>query len=456
MNGGGLDPRYNLSYIVSESVRNGNPIIAASIQYRLSNWGWMFSRELAGVGAGNLGLRDQRLALHWVQENIGAFGGDATKVTIWGESAGAFSVGYHLVAYGGRDDGLFRSGILQSGSPAMKSTTVADWQPYFDAVVRKVGCAQTENVLDCLKRLPWTTLNDVFNSTTFSPRVPGIGAVLDGDIIVDQSSSLLRQGRFVRVPVLMGINTDEGASFAPRGINTEEQFLSFVRILGANATVLGQITKLYPDDPDLGLPATLSGRPEAAPLGLQWKRAVAFYGDVLFHSGRRLMAEVYAKAGVPVFSYRFNVLVNGAQPHQGSSHFKEVAFVFHNIHGNGYDLPGNAPNPFRGKGPEYTQLANIMSNMWSSFVATGDPNTSQNIAETQITDHESPSQKLEMAYDMLNHEAIAHKSKLKWPMYTLDTPVNIVFDVNVTDLTYIEADEFRKEAISLVNDVWHP
>jgi len=82
-------------------------MLAVSINYRLSAWGFLASKEVSGSGQTNLGLRDQRLALHWVQENIAAFGGDPEKVTIWGESAGAASVGLQLMAYNGRDDKLF-------------------------------------------------------------------------------------------------------------------------------------------------------------------------------------------------------------------------------------------------------------------------------------------------------------------------------------------------------------
>jgi carboxylesterase type B len=115
--GGGVDQRYNASFMVKNSVDIGKPIIQVSINYRLSVWGFLSgSQELVDAGGLNLGLRDQRLALQWVQENIKSFGGDSSQVTIYGESAGGASVGFHLTAYSGRDDKLFRGAIMQSGT----------------------------------------------------------------------------------------------------------------------------------------------------------------------------------------------------------------------------------------------------------------------------------------------------------------------------------------------------
>ena len=94
--GGSADKRYNLSFIVHNAVSIGKSFIGVSVNYRLSVWGFLFSEQVAGSGNMNLGLRDQRLTLHWLQDNIAAFGG----VTIWGESAGALDVGQHLIAYG--------------------------------------------------------------------------------------------------------------------------------------------------------------------------------------------------------------------------------------------------------------------------------------------------------------------------------------------------------------------
>jgi carboxylesterase type B len=76
-------------------------MLAINIQYRLSAFGFLNGKEALKGGATNLGFRDQRLALHWVRENIGFFGGDRDKVTIWGESSGAQSVGAQLLAYNG-------------------------------------------------------------------------------------------------------------------------------------------------------------------------------------------------------------------------------------------------------------------------------------------------------------------------------------------------------------------
>lgn len=99
--GGSGDRRYNLSFIVQNSVELGTPMIGVSINYRLSAFGFLTGSEALDAGIANNGFRDQRLALRWVNENIVAFGGDPAKVTIWGESSGAESLNAQVLAYNG-------------------------------------------------------------------------------------------------------------------------------------------------------------------------------------------------------------------------------------------------------------------------------------------------------------------------------------------------------------------
>jgi cholinesterase len=80
MAGGSADPKYNMSYIVQNSVDMGKPIIGIVINYRVMCFGFLGSQETLDAGVANLGLFDQRKALKWIQENIRAFGGDPTKV----------------------------------------------------------------------------------------------------------------------------------------------------------------------------------------------------------------------------------------------------------------------------------------------------------------------------------------------------------------------------------------
>lgn len=95
LQGGSRDRRYNLSFIIENSVQIGKPFIGVSINYRLDAWGFISSQEVSGSASTNLGLKDQRLALHWVQENIEAFGGDPKSVTMYGASPSKLAKGVH-------------------------------------------------------------------------------------------------------------------------------------------------------------------------------------------------------------------------------------------------------------------------------------------------------------------------------------------------------------------------
>ncbi|KAH6673958.1 lipase [Plectosphaerella plurivora] len=415
--GGSRDPRYDLGHIVEQSVREGKPMVAVSINYRLQNWGFLFGQELKDAGAGNIAFRDQRLALKWLQENIAAFGGNSDKVTIWGESAGARSLGMQLIAYDGKSDGLFSGAILQSGSPVAPFRDAAAWQPYFDALVERTGCSDDADRLACLRALPWQTLNVIFNgSQPLSVTAPTLSAVIDDDFMTGQAVDLLAQGKFAHVPLLTGNNFDEGTAYAKSGINTDDQWTAWLKSLNLNADQIAALSLLYPDDPTVGIPAEsiFPGRPSAdSTFGLQFKRSAALAGDYQQHAGRRALTTAYAAAGLPVYSYLWNVIVNGLPaPIYGATHFQEVAFVFNNVKGTGY-----AASPFAGKPQTYVELADLMSKMWVAFIHDSNPNLSSELG-------------------------------LEWPRYTGASPNNLVFDTNQTGLRYIAKDDDRPAEIA--------
>jgi carboxylesterase type B len=106
----------------------GQPMVVASINYRLAHFGFTASKEFEDAGLLNLGFEDQRNALHWIQKHISKFGGDPTKVTIMGESAGSISVIQHL---------LYHAAIAMSGGP-LKLEGPSRQQPLFDDLVSLV------------------------------------------------------------------------------------------------------------------------------------------------------------------------------------------------------------------------------------------------------------------------------------------------------------------------------
>ncbi|KAF5615205.1 alpha beta-hydrolase [Fusarium sp. NRRL 25303] len=386
--GGSSDDRYNVSALVENSVQIGRPSIVVSMNYRLQGWGFLAGNDVSKQGLLNLGIQDQRLALQWIQDNINPFGGDRRRVTIQGESAGAASF---YDSYSG--------------------------EKTYESVLKATNCTHAHDKLQCLRAAPFETLDTTFTELSFLP-------VIDGTLVPEYTSTALAKGSFVKVPLLIGANTDEGKVFAGMGVNTTDELGSYIMqypyIHTARNETIRDLLEVYPE------PGTDSTHgqsddtiPMSAPYEKQFLRAARYTGDAMFVAGRRHSCEIWTRHGLPCYSYRFNTIPGGTDPlYLGATHFQEIAFVFGNILGLG--MPSNAfdVQPLE-REERYKKLSDLMGRTWMSFAATHSPN---------------------------NHKVKSFQTA--WPAYSINNPRNMVFDGNT--ISFVEKDDWRAAALQMI------
>ncbi|OWO98936.1 lipase (secreted protein) [Marssonina coronariae] len=407
--GSSADPQYNVSGLTHVGQEIGKPMITVSFNYRLGVWGFLQTPQLLAEGNTNAGLLDQRMAFRWIKENIAAFGGDPARITLWGESVGAQCIAFHLLSYDGRDDNLFQAAILESGGP-----TGAQLQPlsYYTAhtetLMRTANCSTATDQLACLRGISSEDLWKARVTTLWNPLV-------DGDILTAYPSTLMAQGKFIRLPILAGANTDEGSTFSAYDTDNDTSFFHSMfsyRSYAIAADTARRLMELYPNDMAAKPPYGIVNTTVFPNKPLQWRRSAAMNGDIVMISGRRKFCEVYAAAGQAVYSYRFDTPLWNAAITEGAWHFANVVFSFQNISGALGPLP---------QFQNYTKLSRDIGRAYVSFVHDHDPNTSNG-------DSTLP----------------------PWPRYDLASPENLVLNSN---RSFTEPDTWRKEGIDFINSI---
>lgn len=244
---------------------------------------------------------------------------------------------------------MFRAAIGQSGFGAFLSRLSGGFnasgvgQQLYNDLVTATSCADlvgTTESIDCLRKAPIAELNAFLAESGDLAWPP----VLDGDFFQDYVTNQLHKGKFVLVPLLVGTNTDEGASFGMRFssfTDTDDEFAAMLSriLMGENTTrtpeaLAEELMELYPNDQTVGIPSMerwphiiVPGDPIAEQYGTQVRRVSALIGDYQMHYPRRRANRVWAAHKVPSFAYRFNVVPNGVEDWQGSVHFQEVSGV---------------------------------------------------------------------------------------------------------------------------------
>ncbi len=332
-------------------------VVVVSMNYRLDVLGFLAHPAVAGAdeSTGNWGILDQQAALRWVRANAAHFGGDPSNVTVFGESAGAISVGLHLVAAG--SETLFERAIAQSGPLTWRLLERAEAEAHGESVASALGC--TGDVAACLRS---ATPEALFGALEW-PNEPGsafnqVGGVLtrptvDGVLFDMQPLARVRAGTTRDVPIVYGANTNEGSVFHGAFFGTEvadeaayRAALARTDMLGLDASEVDEIVARYP----------VSAYPSANDALIQ------VTSDAGFTCGTRYVARLLAESGREVRLYHFDqaparVALRGI----GVYHGAELLFLF----GTSHALLGNSTSA-----PE---LGPAMRGYWSRFAATGDP-----------------------------------------------------------------------------------
>jgi len=338
-------------------------VVSVVINYRLGALGFMASPSMKG----NFGFMDQRMAMQWTQANIKGFGGDPSKVTIAGQSAGAMSVSTHLTSP--NSNGLFSKAIQESNPLALpyhtRESAGANAESafiYLNCAVDDIECMRTksaEEVLDAQDnsvKLDFSTL--LLNFLPFAPMVEA-----DGEIPM-QTLTAMQEGKIPAMPMLQGSLTDEGQLFVyelfPKPLSKLEYEVAVAGIFGKDNRE--NILEMYPFDTT----------PENNTDGRDTLNVLAT--DLIFYCPLRNITQGVTNnlPDVNTFVYRFKHVLSFDC--WGENYTFCQGVVCH-----GSDLPF-VWNCFSDGTIEYDptlqerQLSEDMANAWTNFITSSDPN----------------------------------------------------------------------------------
>jgi len=374
IHGGGFQSGDGNSDLVGPHFLLDEEVVLVTLNYRLGVFGFFTTEDAEAPG--NMGLRDQQLALRWVKDNIAAFGGDPELVTVFGESAGGASVSLQVISP--LSAGLFHRAISQSGAAASVWGAGSPQRPVVERIARDLNCPTSDSgaVVACLRRIPALDLLHAMGlpinfNEVFHPRVD---ADATEPVLPEQPNRLLQRGAFNRVPWMMGTAAHEGYAILgfmrpdllKRLASRELEAWSSAEVMGGGGIegrtdrpqeVAAQIRDFYlraGGDPTVGLEQMYSDRwfvtsvAAEAELGSQY---VPVYKYLLDHAG----------AGQRRFG---DMLGMPMPPNMPPTHGDDLPYLFSD---------DRQPLPEPGS-PDHTMIRLLVS-LWTSFARRGYPAT---------------------------------------------------------------------------------
>ncbi len=330
-------------------------VVLVTLNYRLGVFGFFphpaLSAESKRRASGNQGLMDMVAGLEWVRDNIASFGGDPRRVTIFGESAGAGAVAALMLVPQAK--GLFHRAIAEStyvhGWDRPLAKRARGWAPA-EEVGLELGKALGATGANALATLRATTTAEILKVADEGPLFRWSGTIwapnVDGHTIPDDPVAMYNAGRQHRVPLVAGVNDNEGSLFRSRfSIRDVAAFESYVRSdFGSIASeALAQYRVTSADDVAAGLDHLVH--------------------DMFFAGPARLQMRAHTKVSSPAWLYHFAQVPPTQQGKNfGAYHSAEIPYVFGEL----------TPNTPWTEGDR--QVSDLMMNYWTQFAATGNPN----------------------------------------------------------------------------------
>jgi para-nitrobenzyl esterase len=362
VHGGAFLSGSGADYDMSILARKAHAVIV-TLNYRVGALGFFRQPELIAQNmSSNLGLQDQQAALRWVQTHIGNFGGDPSRVTIFGHSAGGASMCLHMVSP--LSKGLFQRAISHSGPcNLLTDATPASMEAQSVALGVKLGCTEGPGQLACMRQKSAADLmhgsvpngNEVKVDIRWTP-------VQDGITITGDPARQVQEGQFNRVPVIWGTTHDEGRLFVAseyhqvtRWFVTRADIDVYInRIAGNDAAFAKRLTNSY----TFWRYGTLD------------KAFSALLTDYYFSCGAMRDAQAMSRF-VPVYNYEFTE-PNTPSPTDplmqlGAFHGADLPYLFQNN--------TLITKPIGPLNAAQQKLSDQMVRYWGKFAATGNPNS---------------------------------------------------------------------------------
>jgi acetylcholinesterase len=345
-------------------------LIVVNFNYRINSLGFLPHPSFERLGLLNLGLRDQEVLFEFVQKYISKFGGDPSRVTIGGRSAGAHSVGIHLFHNYNSSSGaspLFAQALLQSGSVTARSFPNASYPLYqeqFSRYLEATNCSHVANdsdaaILACLRAAPIEAIQRIsgllFEESEYAITWP-FQPTRGGPLLELAGSDAGVNEQFYKIPTITTNVHDESKYYSPGDLETNEEFLSYLKNLipGLSKDDLADLETLYPDpvnDP-------VNGPYAHSPNSTQYDRISAVLTDYMYVCPGQETAVRMSNAGAPVYKLRF--ATNNTFPAwKGIPHTTDTKYTW--------------AEPAGPAGVQYPDVGKLLHGYFVDFIAHGDP-----------------------------------------------------------------------------------